>query len=276
MKLTYPYNLFDLKGKITIVTGGMGKLGTEFTDALTKANSKVAIFDIIDKPNPKLAWLAKKYPLMFLKVDITKENEVKAGLKKIEQKWGTPTILVNNAGWKASPNDPRGAGKPFEEYPVDLWDNVFKLNTTAAMICSKIVGGNMVRKKKPGVIINIASHFALVAPDQRVYDYRKKLGKTRFVKDASYSASKAALLALTRDLASQWARYNIRVVALAPGGVFNPKSDKEFVKNYSSRVPLGRMAAMDEYNGAIIFLASDAASYMTGSVLVIDGGWTAW
>ncbi len=147
---------------------------------------------------------------------------------------------------------------------------------SAPVVRSKIIGGNMIKNKKSGVIINITSHYALVAPDQRIYEYRKKIRKPKFIKDASYSASKEALIAMTRDLAIQWAKHNIRVVALAPGGVFNPKSDKEFIENYSSRVPLGRMAAANEYNGAILFLASDAASYMTGSTLIIDGGWTVW
>src|SRR3989344_5026667 len=200
----YLDNLFNLKNEVTILTGGMGKLGIEFAGALLKANSRVAIFDVIDKPNPALDKLAKEYPIIFLKVDVTKESEVQAGIKKVEKKWGVPTILINNAGWKASPNDPQGAGKAFEQYPVDLWENVFRINLTASVICAKAVGSSLIKNKKPGVIINILSHYALVSPDQRIYDYRKKMGKAEFIKDASYGASKAALLALTRDLATQW------------------------------------------------------------------------
>lgn len=272
----YLTDIFHLKNRVIVLTGGMGKLGAEYAEALAKAGGRVAIFDVVDVPNKKLSALAADYPLRFLKVDITRENEVAEAVALIEREWDTPTVLINNAGWKASPNEPSKASVPFEEYPIEVWEEVFRINTTAAAICAKVVGKAMIARQKGGVIINVASHYALVSPDQRIYDYRKNVGKGVFVKDASYSASKAALIALTRDLATQWARYGIRVVALAPGGVSNPRSDKEFVEAYSRHVPLGRMANIDEYNGVIIFLASDASSYITGATLIIDGGWTAW
>ncbi len=272
----YSQTIFNLDGRIVVLTGGLGKLGTEYAHVLVQAGAKVAIFDIVSEPNDRLKILSEKFPLLFLKVDITKEDEIKAALEKIEKKWGPPSILINNAGWKASPNDPQGAGAPFEAYPMDLWDKIFSINTAAAAKCAKIIGGRMVEKKIKGVIINIVSHYALVAPDQRIYEYREKKGKPKFIKDAAYGASKAALLALTRDLATLWGPYGIRVNALALGGVENPQSDPEFRTAYAARVPLGRMARPDEYNGAILFLASDASSYMTGATLIVDGGWTAW
>jgi len=275
-KSTYINNIFDLKNQVAIVTGGMGKLGTEYTKALAMANSRVAIFDLVSEPNETLAELSKRYPIKFFKVDITKEEEVVKAVKEVAEIWDTPTILINNAGWKASPNVPSKASIPAEDYPMDVWDEVFEINTKAAAICAKVVGKAMIEAKKEGVIINIASQLALVGQDQRIYEYREKIGKSKFVKDAPYGASKAALVALTKDLAIQWAKYGIRVVAFAPGGVFNPNSDKEFVESYCYRVPMGRMASVDEYNGIIIFLASKASSYMTGTVLVADGGWTAW
>ncbi len=272
----YLSKLFSLEGKIAIVTGGMGRLGTEFTRALVQAGAKVAIFDMVDTPNQDLLDLSLKYPIKFLKVNICIETEVEQAVKVVEDIWGTPNLLINNAGWRASPNEKSRASVPFEGYPMNVWDEVFLVNVAAAAICAKIIGGRLIAAKQPGVIINIASHYGLVSPDQRIYSYREKIGKDKFVKDASYSASKAALIALTRDLATQWAPFGIRVIALAPGGVFNPKSDQEFVANYSAHVPLGRMANIDEYNGVVVFLASDAASYMTGNCLVVDGGWTSW
>lgn len=272
----YLSGLFGLKDRIAIVTGGMGKLGSGYVQALARAGARVAIFDVVDTPPVSLQEFSADHPILFFNVDIRKEDEVVVAVEKIKSRWGTPTILVNNAGWRASPNEASRASVPFENYPMDVWNEVFEINMAAAAVCAKSVGHHLIEDKKPGVIINIASHYGLVSPDQRIYDYRIGKGKGAFVKDASYSASKAAMIAFTRDLATQWASHGIRVVAFAPGGVFNSKSDDEFVQNYSFRVPLGRMARADEYNGIIVFLASDAASYMTGTCVVADGGWTAW
>lgn len=273
---TYLNDIFNLKDRVAIVTGGLGKLGSGYVQALAKAGARVAVFDIVSAPSEELEIFSREYLVKFIKVDIRQESEVTAAVVSVEKEWGTPNILINNAGWRASPNEASRASVPFEEYPMNVWDEVFAINTSAAALCAKIVGKRLIETKQPGVIINIASHYGIISPDQRIYDYRIAAGRGKFVKDASYSASKAALIALTRDLATQWALFGIRVVAFAPGGVFNPKSDPEFVKQYSFRVPLGRMARLDEYNGIIVFLASDAASYITGTCLVADGGWTAW
>lgn len=273
---SYIYKLFNLKNKIVILTGGLGKLGTEYSEALVKSGAKVAIFDLTDTPNDKLKKLAKKYPMLFLKVDVTNENQVVDGVSKVEKKWGVSTILINNAGWKASPNQATKASVPFQEYPIAVWEEVFKINTTSAAICSKVVGARMIKNKKGGVILNIASHYALVSPDQRIYEYKQKKEGKKFIKDASYGASKAALIALTRDLATHWAQYGIRVNSFSPGAVDNPKSDPGFIKEYNFRTPLGRRAKESEYNGIILFLVSGASSYMTGTNLVADGGWTTW
>lgn len=272
----YIYNLFGLHNKVVILTGGMGRIGTEYAEALLKAGGRVAILDIIPKPNEKLKKLKEKYPLLFFKVDITNEKEVEKIVTQVIERWDTPQILINNAGWAASPFAKTKASISFEDYPVSVWEDVFKINTTSAVICSKIVGRRLIKEKKEGVIINIASTYAHVAPDQRIYSYKLKKEGKKFVKDASYSASKAAIIALTRDLAVQWAPYHIRVVALSPGGVRTSDSDPDFIKNYSYRTPLGRMAKSNDYNGAILFLASNASSYMTGTTLIVDGGWTIW
>lgn len=272
----FVYDLFQLKNQVVILTGGLGQLGTEFAETLLKANGRVAIFDLSDVPMGRLRDLELMgYPITFHAVDITNEERVRAAVDSIESVWGVPTILINNAGWKASPHLPPKASVPFEKYPMDVWDDVMRINTTGAAICAKVVGGNMIQKKRNGVIVNVSSHYALVSPDQRIYEYREKTGKGKFVKDASYSASKAALLALTRNLAVEWAQYGIRVNALCPGGVRNARTDLEFIEGYTNHVPLRRMAEADEYNAAMLFLVSDASQYMTGQQLVVDGGYTA-
>jgi NAD(P)-dependent dehydrogenase (short-subunit alcohol dehydrogenase family) len=270
----YICDLFDLKQRVVVLTGGIGKLGTNFAEALVRANARVAIFDVVETPNERLAELAKSFPLLFLKVDVTNEAEVSAAVETVTKTWETPTGLINNAGWKASPNESTRASAPFEDYPMDVWNDVFRINTLSAAICSKIVGKGMIRHGQGGTILNIISHYALVSPDQRVYAHREAQTGRKFVKDPSYGASKAALLALTRDLATQWAPHGIRVVGLSPGGVLNPKGDPEFIKNYTQRTPLARMANEDEYNRAILFLMTD--TYSTGSNLIVDGGYTAW
>ncbi len=272
----YLTKLFDLSNKIVVLTGGMGKLGAEFAGALVKAGAKVAIFDVIKEPSRELAALAEEWPLLFLTVDITDESWVLKSFDEVVGKWGTPNVLINNAAWNPSPDKSSRASVPFEHYPLDVWRAVMDLNITGAAICAKVFGSKLIKEKKPGVLVNIASTYGLVAPDQSLYNHKQTENKLPYVKDASYSVSKAALIALTRNLAVEWAYHGIRVVALSPGGVITENGDQEFTRKYEKRTPLGRMANKDEYNAALIFLISDSASYMTGTNLVVDGGWTIW
>ncbi|MBP9668967.1 MAG: SDR family oxidoreductase [Candidatus Pacebacteria bacterium] len=270
----YVSRLFSLEKEVVVITGGLGKLATHMTEVLVKAGARVASLDVVDTPNETLQRLAEQYPLRFLKADVTNEQDVEKAIQGLEATWGVPTILINNAGWKASPNDPQGAGKPFEEYSMELWDTVIKINLKSAAVCSKVVGKRMVEKGS-GVIVGISSHYSLNSPDHGIYQYKVDDGKERFVKDASYGASKAGMNALMRDLAVQWGPHGIRSLAVAFGGVENPKSDQRFKDAYVKHVPLGRMARPDEYAGLILFLVSPAASYITGTTIVADGGWGA-
>ncbi len=272
----YLARLYGHEGKTVLITGGLGKLGTHFAEAFARAGAQVALLDIATEPSDALAALMKEFPIRAFRADLTDEGQVASALQDVETAFGIPDVLINNAGWKASPNDPQGAGKPFTDYSMELWDEVFRINLKSAAICSKQVGARMIDMKKPGVILNVSSHYSLVAPDQSIYDYKVADGGTPFIKDAAYGASKAAMNALSRDLAGEWGKYGIRVLATAFGGVNNPKSDPRFREAYMKNVPLGRMARPDEYAGLMLFLASDAASYMTGSVVIADGGWTAW
>jgi NAD(P)-dependent dehydrogenase (short-subunit alcohol dehydrogenase family) len=189
------------------------------------------------------------------------------------EKWGPPHGLINNAALDSPPNSPAEENGPFETYPEDSWDKVMNVNAKGVFLCCQAVGGLMAEAGR-GSIINICSIYGLVSPDQRIYRYRES-GGGRFFKPVAYSVSKSSLLNMTRYLATYWAESNVRVNTVTFGGVFN-NQDEEFLKGYRARVPLGRMANEDEYNGAIIFLLSDASSYMTGSNMVMDGGWTAW
>ena len=194
-------------------------------------------------------------------------------LEDIKKDLGIPSILINNAGIDSPPGADAEENVLFENYPEESLDKVIDVNLKGVFICSQVFGGEMA-KNNYGSIINIASVYGIVSPNQDIYEYKRKNGQLWY-KPASYAVTKSAILNLTRYLATYWAKKNVRVNTLSPAGIFN-NQDKEFLDEYKKRMPLGRMAREDEMNGAIIFLASDASSYMTGSNLIIDGGWTAW
>lgn len=265
--------LFGLRGRVAVVTGGNGQLGTEYAKTLGAAGAKVVIFDIAVKLNPGLRRFSEGFPVKLVSVDVTDRRALQKALREVERTWGTPHILINNAALDSPPGAHPAENRSFETYSPESWRSVLEVNLTGTFLASQVIGSAMARKKR-GSIINISSTYGLVSPNQGIYAYRKKRGAP-FVKPVSYSASKSAILNLTRYLATYWAKRGVRVNTLAPGGVFN-NQDPEFLKNYSALVPMGRMARPDEMNGAILFLASDASSYMTGATLVVDGGWTAW
>jgi NAD(P)-dependent dehydrogenase (short-subunit alcohol dehydrogenase family) len=260
-------NLFSLSDRIAVVTGGLGQLGRQFTGALESAGARVAVFD-------KRADDAKEgNDVLHLQVDVTDRPSIERALARVIAAWGVPDILVNNAAIDSPPDAPMSANGRPEHYPVDLWRSVMDVNVTGVFLCSQVIGERMAVAGR-GSMINVASIYGLVSPDQRIYEYRRARGE-EFFKPAAYSASKAALLNLTRYFATYWAPRNVRVNTISFAGVLN-NQEPAFLDEYTRRVPLGRMAREDEYNGAILFLASDASSYMTGANLVVDGGYTAW
>jgi NAD(P)-dependent dehydrogenase (short-subunit alcohol dehydrogenase family) len=260
-------DLFSVQDKVVIITGGLGQLGRQFSRALVERGAKVAVFD------RRADERRVEENVLFASVDVTQRRSIEEGLRRVNAAWGTPHALINNAALDSPPNAPAEENGPFETYPEDSWDRVMQVNTTGVFLCCQVIGGQMAAAGC-GSIIVICSIYGLVSPDQRIYEYRRAQG-AEFFKPVAYSVSKSALLNLTRYCATYWAGKNVRVNTLTFGGVFNHQ-DEEFLKGYCARVPLGRMAREDEYNGAVIFLVSDASSYMTGSNLVMDGGWTAW
>lgn len=268
--------LFDVRGRVVVVTGGLGQLGRQFTLALLERGACVAVLDLIPDV-PRIAERFGKHTnnesLCFVNADVTQRDSVQDALERITTKWSTPYALVNNAALDSRPNAPASENGPFETYADASWDKVMDVNVKGVFHCCQVIGGAMAEQGR-GSIINICSIYGMVSPDQSLYEYRRREGAT-FFKPVAYSVSKSALLNLTRYLSTYWARRNVRVNTLTFAGVFNQQDD-EFLKRYNPKVPLGRMAREDEYNGAVIFLISDASSYMTGSNLVMDGGFTAW
>ena len=268
--------MFNLSGQVIIVTGAMGQLGSRFALALLERGGQVAVVDISIDTAARTARYGKqeKNPnILFVQADITSRTSLTEALQMIGTHWDAPSGLINAAALDSPPNAPAEENGPFETYPSASLDKVMEVNVKGTMLCCQVFGGAMAEAGR-GSIVNICSTYGLVSPDQRLYDYRRAKG-VPFYKPVSYSASKSALVNLTKYLATYWAGQGVRVNTLTLGGVFNGQ-DPEFLAEYCARVPMGRMADEDDYNGAVIFLLSNAASYMTGSNLVIDGGWTAW
>jgi NAD(P)-dependent dehydrogenase (short-subunit alcohol dehydrogenase family) len=264
--------LFDVSEKIVIITGASGQLGMEYQTAFLEHGAKVIGVDI--SKSGGISKLEKNYDkdYLFINCDITSKDSLILCLNEIKESIGIPNILLNNAALDSPPGSSMEETGPFENYPEESWDKVLDVNLKGTFLACQVFGAEMA-KNKNGSIINISSIYGLVSPDQSIYDFRRKEGED-FYKPVAYSASKSGVLNLTRYLASYWAKDNVRVNSLTIAGVFNNQED-EFLKAYCKRIPIGRMANSEEYNGAVIFLASDASSYMTGSNLILDGGWTA-
>ena len=269
---------FDLTGRVAIVTGGVGLLGREFCRTLAEAGAAVAVVDLNAASTQSVAGalVAGGYRAIGLATDITQPEAVNAMVTETIKAFGRIDILVNSAGMDPK-FDPEAAAKgiapgAFEEYPLDQWNAALNVNLTGTFLVTQACVKQMVVQGKKGSVINICSTYGLNGPDQRVYI---KDGKRVAFKPVYYTVTKAGMLGFTKYLAAYYAGTEIRVNALTPGGVFN-NHEEYFVKNYSAKTIMGRMAHGDEMNGALLFLASDASSYMTGNNVVVDGGWTAW
>jgi NAD(P)-dependent dehydrogenase (short-subunit alcohol dehydrogenase family) len=269
-------DIFDIQDRVVVITGGMGQLGSQFARSLMSRGARIALFDLPGEGHR----LQEKFPrdayngdLLFVPADVRRQDDIEAGLEKVIGHFGCPHALINNAAIDAPPNAPAEENGPAETYPESSWDRIMDVNVKGVFLCSRVIGAAMARERR-GSIINIASVYGMVSPDQRIYEHRRMSGDL-FFKPPAYCVSKSALFNLTRYLATYWASSKVRVNTLTFGGVYS-NQDPRFVEAYCSRVPLGRMAHEDEYDGAIIFLVSDASSYMTGSNMVLDGGWTAW
>jgi NAD(P)-dependent dehydrogenase (short-subunit alcohol dehydrogenase family) len=269
---------FDLTGRAAVVTGGVGLLGAEFCGTLAEAGAAVAVVDLSGDATNKIAdrLTDDGYRAIGIATDITKPDSVQAMVASVLSNFGRLDVLVNSAGLDPK-FDPGAAEKgiapgAFEDYPLEQWNAAMNVNLTGMFLVTQACVRPMIAQGKKGSIINICSTYGLNGPDQRIYI---KDGKRVAFKPVYYTVTKAGVMGFTKYLAAYYAGTEIRVNALTPGGVYN-KHEEYFVKNYSAKTILGRMAHKDEMNGALLFLASDASSYMTGNNVVVDGGWTAW
>ncbi len=273
---------FDLTGRVAIVTGGPGLLGKEFCRTLAEAGASVVIADIdADGVSTLAATLIQSgYHCLGVATDVTQPESVQNLVDETLATFGRVDILVNSAALDPK-FDPQALAEmakqgsisgAFEDYPLEAWKAALEVNLTGMFLCCQAAVKPMLAQGKKGSIINICSTYGLVGPDQRIY---QRNGKQTSFKPVYYSVTKAGVLGLTHYLSAYYAGTDIRVNALTPGGVFN-NHEEVFLEAYTARTVMGRMANKDEMNGALLYLASDASSYMTGSNLVVDGGWTAW
>ncbi len=262
---------FDLGGKVALVTGGAGILGQHFCEGLLNAGAQVAVVDVDGAAAQAVAERLGAGAAGF-GCDVSQAASVQACVQAVLDRFGRIDVLHNNAASKS--RDVRAFFTPFEDYPLDTWREVMSVNIDGMFLMAQAVGRHMVARGGGGAVIQTASIYGLVGPDARIYEGSDYLGGA-INTPAVYAASKAAVVGLTRWLATHWAQQGIRVNCLVPGGVSSGQNST-FSERYSERVPMGRMARADEMVPALLYLASDASSYVTGQVLAVDGGWTAW
>ena len=265
-------DLFSLKGKTAVVTGALGLIGKKHCEAFAHAGANVVVADVNEEYSKMFAHeLGAQH--LGLGVNVTSKESLTAARDAILAKYGTIDILVNNAAINDMFENPAMAAElsAFEKYPLDAFQKSLDVNVTGVFLCSQILG-TVMAEQGFGSIINVASTYGMVGPDQSIY--KNSCGEQTFYKSAAYPVTKGAVINFTRFLAAYWGNKGVRVNTLSPGGVENSQ-DEFFVGNYSAKTLLGRMAKSDDYQGALVFLASDASAYMTGANLVVDGGWTA-
>jgi NAD(P)-dependent dehydrogenase (short-subunit alcohol dehydrogenase family) len=271
--------LFRLDGQVAIVTGGMGRLGSQYVQTLVAAGASVASLDLPGRSHAGVQQLIEDgQPVASYPVDAVDRDSVDRALLSLNDRFGAATVLVNNAGLGSSPADVALETGPFETYPEAAWDAMLDSHLKSALVVSQsfiaqFKAARRVDGALTGSVINVSSTYGLVSPDQSVYEYRRRDG-AQYYKPVGYSVAKSGVLNFTRWLAEYGAPIGVRVNTLVPGGVRESDHPREFLAAYEQRTPLGRMAKEDDYNGAVLFLASRASAYMTGATLVIDGGWT--
>jgi NAD(P)-dependent dehydrogenase (short-subunit alcohol dehydrogenase family) len=251
-------DLFSLADRVAVVTGGAGQLGREIVHGLEERGARVAVFDVE----------ADRF-----RVDVTDRAGIEAATDEVVREWGAPHVLVNAAALDSPPDAPAEEVGPVESYPESSFDQVMDVNVKGTFLSCQVVGARMAAEGR-GSIVNISSVYGMLSPIQDLYDFRRREGD-EFYKPIAYSVSKSALYNLTRYLATYWAKSGVRVNTLTLAGVWNDQP-QEFLDAYTARMPLGRMADVGEVVGPVVFLASDASSYVTGANVVVDGGWSAW
>jgi len=272
-------SLFRLDGKVIVITGAIGLLGRKHAEAIAAYGgipilldlSKQAVTEFANELNKKFGIYAVGYA-----VDITNEQQIENNANEIMASYGKIDGLVNNAA--NNPKVEKDGGKNFsrlENFPLSIWKQDLAVGLTGAFLCAKYYGSKIAQNHEGGSIVNISSDLGLIAPDQRLYKKDELSEEQQPVKPVTYSVVKTGIIGLTKYLATYWADKNVRCNAMCPGGVENGQPDV-FLKEVSSRIPMNRMARSDEYQGTLLWMLSDASSYLNGAIVPVDGGRTTW
>ena len=271
---------FLIQNKVCIITGGAGLLGRQHAEAVIEGKGIPVLLDVWQEGllNAKHE-LEEKFQGTNVEkycVDIKKVEDLETVKEKLIKKYGHIDILINNAA-----NNPKVEDKQknfrnirFDNFPLDIWQDDIAVGLTGAFLCAQVFG-KVMEKQKSGVILNISSDLGIIAPDQRIYRKDGIAEEEQTIKPVTYSVIKHGLIGLTKYLATYWADKGIRSNAICPGGIYNGQ-DTEFLKKLTNLIPMGRMANKDEYKATVLYLISDASSYMTGSTVIVDGGRTCW
>ncbi len=272
-------NLFDLKGKIIVITGAAGLLGRKHAEAVACYGGTPILLDLSQKEVDKFSnELNKTYKVnaMGFSVDITDEKAIKQNAKKIIKEYSRVDGLINNAAINPKlENDKKKNFSRLENFSLKTWNEELSVGLTGSFLCAKYYGSEISKNHYGGSIVNISSDLGLISPDQRLYAVKGQKKNLQAVKPISYSVVKTGLIGLTKYLATYWADKNVRCNAICPGGIENDQPEG-FLREVKFRIPLGRMASSDEYQSTIVWMLSDASSYLNGAIVPIDGGRTSW
>lgn len=273
--------LFSIAGRVCIVTGGGGLIGSKHAEAILEGGGVAVLLDIVpegmERVRKKLSERFTDGKIETLVTDITKREKLCEVRDILLEKYGHIDALINNAA-----NNPKVEDRSknlgaiqFHNFPLDMWNDDIAVGLTGAMLCSQVFGEVMEISGRGGVIINISSDYGIIAPNQSIYRKEGLPESEQMVKPVSYSVVKHGIMGLTKYLAVYWAQKGIRVNTLCPASLENGQ-DLEFISKISRLIPMGRMSKPDEYIGTVLYMLSDASSYMTGATVVLDGGRTIW
>ena len=272
-------DLFRLDGKVVVITGAIGLLGRKHAEAIACYGGTPILLDLSQQAVDDFSnELSEKYKVNSagFAVDITDEKAIKNNIKLIMDKFGKIDGLVNNAANNPKVEDSKNVNfSRLENFPVDIWNDDIAVGLTGAFLCAKHYGFQIAKNPKGGSIVNISSDLGLMAPDQRLYKREGVNKDKQNVKPVTYSIVKTGLIGLTRYLATYWADKNVRCNAMCPGGVENGQPE-DFLAKVSSLIPMNRLAKSDEYQGTLLWMLSDASSYLNGAVVPVEGGRTTW